>query len=156
MLRSLFCAAAILFTTISSASAQLVLFSGAGYVTNATGICAGEGIFQSLFMLGSYLPANLGDNGPGAQLVHVSLPQSQKPHSVGLQAEGALTNTFQRVKGTKITPLEILTFKPRVKLRSKPAVIDETTTNADLTVTIKNANGIIGCDFTLNLNTGRR
>jgi hypothetical protein len=59
------------------------------------------------------------------------------------------------VKGTKITPLEILTFKPRVKLRSKPAVIDETTTNADLTVTIKNANGIIGCDFTLNLNTGR-
>ena len=156
MLKRFMCTAAIVLAGISGASAQVVLFSGAGYVTAATGNCAGEGIFQQSFMIGSYLPANLGGNGAQSLLVHVSLPQATKPHAVALTKDGTFATTFERVRGTKITPLELLTFRPRVRVRSKPAVIDANTQKADLAVSVQNANGVAGCDFTLNLNVGRR
>ena len=67
------CAAAVWLAAVTHASAQMVLFSGAGYVTAATFQCFSEGINNAAFVLGAYLPANLGSNGLGAQF-------SQGPH----------------------------------------------------------------------------
>jgi hypothetical protein len=156
MLRSLVGAIVIVFATLSSAAAQLVLFSGAGYVTAATPQCAGEGIFVASFMLGSYLPAGLGSNGPESQLTHASLPQATKPHAVALRTEGLFPDNFKRVNGTAITPLELKTFKPRARVKSKPAVFSGATTNVEYTITVTDTMGVDGCDFTLNLSTVRR
>jgi hypothetical protein len=150
------CAAALLLAAMTNASAQLVLFSGAGYVTAATGPCSGEGIFVSLFMIGAYMPADLGSNGPAAKFSHSSLPQFVKPHATGLQASGALTGSFKKVDGTTVTPLGVARFKPSIKIKTKPSVVDETTQSVDVEASIKNGNGVDGCDFTLNLIAGRR
>ena len=88
MLKKLICAAAILCAAVSSASAQLVLFSGAGYVTAATNPCFNISIFQNLFLIVGYLPANLGTNGADGSLTYVSIPQAVQPFATNLAATG--------------------------------------------------------------------
>jgi len=156
MIRTLTCAAAVWLAAVTQASAQFVLFSGAGYVTAATFQCFGEGIANAAFVLGAYLPANLGTNGAGAQFSYSSLPQSVKPHATALKSTEPMTTTFLRVNGTTITPLEVRTYKPSIKVKTKPAVLEATTPNADLEISIRNGQGVADCDFTMSLNAGRR
>jgi hypothetical protein len=152
MIRILTCAAALWLAAISNTSAQIVLFSGGGYVHVATEPCANEGISVSSFMLATYLPAGLGSNGPRARLTYTSLPQSVSQHTTFIRMPGALTTTLEIADATTITPLAVTTYTPRVRATSiQPPNVTPDSPHVNLNVVIRGANGNPNCNFILHL-----
>jgi hypothetical protein len=155
------CVVGILLAASNSASAQFVRFAGGGYVTAATGQCLSfisltKPVIQpGMFVMGSYLPANIGDNGPSGNVTYTALPQVVQPFGVNLKAAAAFpTSAFANVSGTMVSVMAA-THTARARLILSPATVTATTPSVKAELRIQNANGRADCDVTDRPNPSR-
>lgn len=159
MFKALICIAATLLSIASASAQNFIRFSGGGYVTSASGCVPVDlttpNIFTGMFLLGSYLPANLGDNGPNGNVSYTSLPQVVQPFAINLRSTGAFpTASFVMVNGTMVSVVAD-THNPRAKLVTTPATITATTPSVRADLFLRNANGMAGCNVTISLGLRR-
>ena len=156
MLKIVACVVGLLSALVTTASAQtFVRFSGGGYVTAATSECftfAGltkPVITPGMFVIGSYLPANVGDNGAAGNVSYSSLPQSMQPFAVNLKSAAAFpTSAFANVSGTMVSVMAA-THTAKARIITNPATVTATTPSIKAELRIQDANGKPNCDVTI-------
>jgi hypothetical protein len=157
MSRLFACVAGLLLAAMTSASAlTFVRFSGGGYVTATSGVCSGPtlstpAIFPGLFVVASYLPAGLGDNGAEGNVTYTALPQLVQPFAINLRSTGAFpTTNFATVNGTMVSVVAA-THKAKAKLTTTPPNVTDATPSVKADLNLKDANGLPGCNVTIAL-----